>query len=182
MFRIFILLLGTAICLPNLCAQAPSPAPITEEHQWLEKFVGTWNSVVTVPATDKMPESKSSGTMTSRMLGSLWVINEIKGDAGGEPFAGIQTIGFDPKKKRYIGTWVDSMNNHLWQYKGQVTQQGKRIELRATGPSMTGEGNTAEYRDSYEFNSPNHCTLKSEVQGEDGKWITFMTGELRRVK
>ena len=35
------------------------------------------------------------------------------GDMGGTTMTAIQTIGYDPEKKKYVGTWVDSTTTYL---------------------------------------------------------------------
>ena len=102
-----------------------------------------------------------------------------QGDGHGD---GVQTIGYDAEQKAYVGTWVDSMTGHMWKYKGSVDKSGNKLSLEAEGPNfMTGEG-TANFRDSYEFDGPDHIIARSEMQDEDGKWIEFMKGDMRRVK
>jgi len=83
-------------------------------------------------------------------------------------------------RKKYVGTWVDSMTDYLWRYEGEVDKSGKKLTLNAEGPNfMTGEG-TTQFRDSYEFNSPDHIIAISEMMGADGEWLTIMTGDMHR--
>lgn len=94
--------------------------------------------------------------------------------------SGIQTIGYDPAKKKYIGTWVDSMMNHLWRYEGTVDGLGKTLTLEAEGPNFMGDGKMATFRDVYEFKSADHIAVSSMMLQQEGQWITFMTGDFRR--
>ena len=116
------------------------------------------------------------------MLGSFWVINNMEGDVGGHTFTAIQTIGYDAAKKKYVGTWVDSMMHYMWQYEGHVDASGKKLLLVAEGPNFMDQGKLARFRDSYEFRTPDLIVATSEMKGEDGKWVTFMTGEIKRSK
>ena len=71
--------------------------------------------------------------------------------------------------------------NHMWHYEGELDATGKKLVLTAEGPNfMTGTG-TAEYRDSYEIKSKDLIITASEAKTAEGDWVTFMTGELRRV-
>ena len=44
------------------------------------------------------------------------------------------------------------------------------------------EGKLAKFRDTYEFKSADHIEATSSMQGEDGKWVQFMTGQIKRKK
>ena len=92
----------------------------------------------------------------------------------------LQMIGYDPAKKKYIGTWADSMTNHLWQYEGTVDKTGKKLTLNTKGPSMSGDGGTSNYRDSYEFTDDDTFVAQSAVEGPDGKWQVMMEGSGKR--
>jgi hypothetical protein len=115
------------------------------------------------------------------MLGEFWMMNEFHNEVAGFGMKGIQTVGYDPSKKKYIGTWVDSATNHLWLYEGTVVDN-KKLVLEAKGPNLVTSGKEALFRDSYEFMSESEIRVTSEMQGEDGKWITFMTGAAVREK
>ncbi|GAB5405900.1 MAG: DUF1579 domain-containing protein [Aureliella sp.] len=174
----FALFAGLAV---SASAQVPGQDGDSEQHKWLRKFVGEWEVVSEAGAGEGQPPMKTTSTMKSTMLGNLWIVNKTETKAGGVTVNAIQTIGYDPKTKKYIGTWVDSMMNHLWHYKGTVDSTGMKITLAAEGPSMSGEG-TAKYRDAYEFTSDDTFTSTSSVLTADGKWVTFITGSGKRKK
>ncbi len=159
--------------LPNF------PVP-QKEHQWLEQFVGEWESESESAAEPGKPAMKCKGTMSSRMLGGFWVVSESQTNMMGTAVTAIQTIGYDPQKKKYVGTWVDSMMNHMWRYEGSVDSTGKTLTLEAEGPNFLDAGKTAKFRDSYEFKSKDHIVVTSSMLDENGKWVTFMTGQARR--
>src|SRR5690606_8412351 len=157
--------------------QVPGPE---KEHEWLQKFVGEWTTHSKASVGADQPEIECSGTISSRMLGKLWVINEMKGSMGEFEMHGLQTVGYDPQKKKYVGTWVDSMFNHLWQYEGTVDELGRKLTLEAEGPNHMAAGKLTKFRDAYEFASDDRIIITASMQGEDGEWITFMTGEATR--
>lgn len=151
-----------------------------KEHEFLHKFVGEWDAAGKGTAAEGQPTPECNGTFKSRMLGGFWLVSEGKGDAMGMPMENVMTLGYDPEKQRYVGTWVDSVFNHMWKYEG--TLEGSKLTLGADGPDMTDPGKMAKYRDVFEFKSADHYTLTSMVQGPDGTWTTFMTSEVTRKK
>ncbi len=162
-------------------AQQPEfPGP-EKEHRWLHKFVGEWTTNSKASTGPDQPPMECSGTIESRMIGEFWVVNEMQGTPQGIPMRGLQTIGYDATKKKYVGTWVDSMMNHLWIYEGTVDESGNKLTLEADGPNFMGDGEVAKFRDAYEFKSPDHIIVSSSMLGSDGKWVTFMTGESKKT-
>ena len=94
----------------------------------------------------------------------------------------VPALGYDPQKKRYVGTWIGSMMTHLWIYDGELDASGKVLSLAADGPSFADPTKTAKYKDVIEIKNDGHRILTSHVLGEDGKWTQFMTAHYRRVK
>ena len=163
-------------------AQEPEAPGPSKEHQWLKQFVGQWKSNAEGLAGPDQPPIKCEGTMNYRMLGELWLVSDFKAEVMGTTTNAVQTIGYDPAKKKYVGTWIDSMNNTMWQYAGSVDESGKILTLEAEGPNFMAEGKLTKFKDTYEFKSPDHIVAASSMLGEDGKWVTFMTGNMRRDK
>ncbi len=157
------------------------PAP-EKEHEWLQQFVGEWTTHSKAEATPGQPAFECEGTIKSRTIGGLWVINEMSVNLGGATMGGLQTIGYDPEKKKYVGTWVDSMSHFIWRYEGSVDDTGKILTLSAERPNFVVPGKLSNYQDVYEFKSADEFFMASKVQGENGEWATFMTGTAKRTK
>jgi hypothetical protein len=154
-----------------------------QEHHWLDKLVGEWTSEMNCSMGPDQPPMTSTGTDSVRTLGGLWVMCEGRGKMpDGGAATTIMTLGYDPAKKRYVGTFIGSMMTHMWLYEGSVDASGKVLTLDTVGPSFAGDGKMAQYQDIIEFKSDDHRTLSSQVLGEDGKWNHFMTAHYRRTK
>ena len=164
----------------TLPAQEVPNNEASAEHQWLEKFVGKWQTTSTAPAEAGQGGAPMQGIIESKMIGKFWIENSMSADIGGFKMLGRQTIGYSSEKAAYIGTWIDNTSDHMWQYTGAVDESGKILSLKATGPDMSDPSKTALYRDMYEFVSKDEIKLTSSVQDADGKWIVFMTGVAKR--
>jgi hypothetical protein len=92
----------------------------------------------------------------------------------------IITLGYDPAKGKFVGTFIASMMTHLWLYEGSLDASGKVLTLDAEGPSMAGDDGMAKYQDIVTVENDNHWTLSSQMQGPDGQWVKFMTAHYRR--
>ena len=117
------------------------PAPL-KEHDWLKQLAGEWVTEAEMVMEPGKPPMKSTGTETARTLGGFWLVGEHKSRVMGIPVTGVMTVGYDPAKKKYVGTWVCSMDGHLWNYEGAVDSAGKVLTLNTEGPDMTKPGKT----------------------------------------
>ena len=155
----------------GFCQETPKKADGSKEREWLQQFVGEW-------------EAESSGTKvtdTARPLGP-WVIVDIKVEIKNGPLTGMLTVGFDPQKKKYVGTWIDSKTNYLWVYEGTVDSTGKVLTLETEGPNPMVPGKLFKAKDVHKFIDKDHRSLTSSMLGEDGKWHTFQNIDYRRKK
>jgi len=158
-----------------------NPEP-ESEHLWLQKLVGNWtyeNEAVMAPGE---APTKFTGIEVVRSLGGLWTIGEGQWEGpGGGIHKSIMTLGYDPAKKRFVGTFIGSMMTNLWIYDGTFDPTGKFLILDSAGPNFTGDGMT-RYQDLIEFIDDNHRILGSQIQQADGTWNRFMTAHYSRAK
>jgi hypothetical protein len=156
-------------------------AEAQKEHHWLQQFVGEWVYEAESDAGPGEPPMKTKGSESVRSLGGLWVVGEGQGEMpDGRPATSIITLGFDPQKGRFVGTWFGSMMTHLWVYDGELDPAGKVLTLSAEGPSFSGDGKMAKYQDVFTIKSGDHRVLTARVLGDDGQWNEFMTAHYRR--
>jgi len=154
-----------------------------EQHRWLQRLVGEWTYEGESPARDGSGTTRHTGTERVRRLGEVWVVCEASGETPGAGVASsIMTLGYDPARGRFVGTFVGSMMTYLWIYDGQLDAGGATLTLDNEGPSFTREGETARYRDVVRFESDDHRTLTSLTQRDDGEWTEFMTMRYRRAR
>lgn len=129
------------------------------------------------------PPMKSTGTQSTTSFGGLWIVSDGTGTMpDGSPAKTRMTLGYDPAKGRYVGSFIGSMMTHQRLYAGTRDAAGKVLTLDSEGPDFTRPGETAAYQDVIEVKGPDHHILSSRAKGEDGEWVQFMTAHYRRVK
>ncbi|HMO86293.1 MAG TPA: DUF1579 domain-containing protein [Lacipirellulaceae bacterium] len=165
------------------CAAQELPAPTapTPEHALLAQFAGDWNaeSKVTMPGEEPMI---ITGTETTRMLGGLWMIAEGRSRIMDMDVESLMTLGYDGTKRKYVGTFVCTGQDFLWEYVGSFDDGGRKLTLESTGPSMTDPAVRATYRETLELVDADHKVFTSSVQDADGQWHTIVTVDYRRMK
>jgi Protein of unknown function (DUF1579) len=151
-----------------------------KEHQWLDRFLGEWTYESECSMGPVQPPSKSKGFEVVRSLGGLWTIGEGEGEMpDGGTGKTLMTLGYDPQSDRYIGTFIGSMMTHLWIYNGSLDATEKVLTLDTEGPNFS-QSAMAKYKDIIEFVSDDHRVLTSQILGDDGNWLQFMTAHYRR--
>ena len=155
-----------------------------KEHHWLQKLVGEWTSETEIPGENGAAPTTLRGSETVRSLGGMWVVAEGRGDMpGGGTAHMLLTIGYDPDKGAYVGTWIGSMMTYMWVYEGSVDAAGKALTLRTEGPNcMEKDKPMMKVREVIEFKSDDHRTFSSFWQGADGKWTRMMEAHYYRKK
>ena len=160
----------------------PMPQP-QAEHEWLQQLVGEWTVDVEASMGPGTPTEKSTGTERVRPLGDVWIVGETEGGMPGGGTANMMvTLGYDPAKERFVGTWVGSMMTNMWVYEGTLDAARTTLTLETEGPSMAGDGSLSPYRDVIELKSNDHRVMTSHAPGPDGKWACFMTANYRRIR
>ena len=162
----------------SACKEMPGPV---KEHELLQKFVGEWESEGEAFMVPGQAPTKLKGVESSRLIGGFWFVAQVKSTVPDFPYEQILTIGYDPAKKRYIGTVVDSMTSHLWQFEGTFDVTGNILTWETEGPVPSPE-TPSKFREVTELKSPDHKVFTSSIRGPDGSWNTIMTINIRRKK
>jgi hypothetical protein len=125
---------GLFFLITPIKAQDSPGGPALPQHKVLAQEEGEWDADVTMmlPGPDgKITTSKSKGVETNRLLGGKWLISDFKGEFFNAPFEGHGVNGYDPKKGKYVTTWVDTMSNRIDVMEGTYDEKTKTLTLNA---------------------------------------------------
>ncbi|HSW11674.1 MAG TPA: DUF1579 domain-containing protein [Solimonas sp.] len=158
-------------------------AEVLPQHQWLQKLVGEWTCEMDCSMGPDQSRQKFTGTESVRSIGGVWIQTEGHSQMpDGNMGTTVMTLGYNPLKQRFVGSFVGSMMTWFWLYDGQLDAGGKVLTLDSEGPSFSGDGSLSKYQDIIEWRSDDHRLLVSQIPGPDGRWQEFMTAHYRRRK
>src|SRR3954452_24846618 len=105
------------------------------EHKVLAAEEGAWDARIRM--YEKGPDAEpsvSKGSEVNEVLpGGLWVLSKFEGDFGGMKFQGRGQWGYDPVKKKYVGTWLDSISTVLSLLEGEYDAKTKTTTFVGDG-------------------------------------------------
>jgi hypothetical protein len=174
------ILLIALLCVGGAAVQDMPKPTRTEQHEWLAQLVGEWTVSVEATMEPGAEPMRMESSETVRSIGGLWVVAEGSTTFDGEPFASMLTLGYDPVRKAFVGSWIDTTQAYMWSYVGTLDESGRILTLETAGPAFDDPGATANYRDALEIKGPDHRQLTSSVQQADGSWVGFMRADYRR--
>jgi Protein of unknown function (DUF1579) len=145
--------------------------------------VGEWDFESECEMGNDQPKSKTVGKQRTQALGSLWTLGEMEMPGpDSKPMRSIMTLGFDPERKKFVGTFVTACMTYLWLYEGSLDASRRVLTLDCEGPSFTGDGSMAKYQDIIEVVDQDTYLFSSRFLGADGNWVKFMHGKHTRTK
>ena len=145
--------------------EPPKPGP---EHKVLTADAGTWDAVVEFNAEPGKPPMKSKGVEVNTIgCGGLCLITNFKGEMAGAPFEGAGITTYDPKKKKYVGNWVDSMAPGMAIAESTYDAAKKTFSGMMEGPD--GTGNIMKARSTSVMTAAGTRVFTLYGPGPDGK-------------
>jgi len=104
-----------------------------EAHKRLEPLVGTFLSKTTASMDASKPPEVTEGVSENRwVLGGRFLEQRFEGKAMGQDFTGIGYTGYDNYRKKYVGSWIDSMGTSIMLSTGTMDAAGKTLTSRST--------------------------------------------------
>jgi hypothetical protein len=174
-------LFSSIVLMSVLCATAPAPVfaqppPMPKpgaEHEVLKLDEGTWDAVVEFTPAPGAPPMTSKGVEVNTIgCGGLCVITDFKGEAMGSAFHGHGLTTWDARKKKYVGSWTDSMSQGLAIAEMTWEPSAKRFSGWMEGPDVT--GNVTKTRSVSEHRPDGTRVMTAYAPGPDGKEAQIM--------
>jgi hypothetical protein len=92
---------------------------VTENHEFLKKYAGFWDCQVKGWMAPGQPPTISRGTFQGEMrLDGRFLFMDFKGEMFGQPFNGLQIVGFDNMQQKYVSLWIDNTSTMMFMTMG----------------------------------------------------------------
>ena len=153
-----------------------------ENHAFLKNFVGEWNIQSTAWMQPGAPSTTSQSTSNAELiLGGRFVMMKFQGTMFGQPFEGIQIIGYDNLQKKYNTFWIDNSSTGFYLMSGMCDQTGSVLnEAGVWSDPMT--GGDMKVRDVTRLVGPDEYTYELYMTGPDGKEFKTLENRVSRKK
>jgi hypothetical protein len=127
---------------------SPNPSQPDSRHKRLELLVGTWKTEGQTVASAGAPSEKiHSSDIYEWLPGEFFLIHRWDGHIGSKAIKGLEILGYDPERDRYITRFFDNEGNtseetltirdDVWTWKGEnirctatVSEDGKTMTAR----------------------------------------------------
>ncbi len=151
-----------------------------ENHAHLAKFAGEWKvrtCAWMMPGQE--PEISQNTAQAEMILGGRFLKMHHKGMMFGQPFEGIQIIGYDNLKKKIISFWIDSSSTAFFLTEGTFDTASKTTTETGLWPDpMT--GGKMKVKGVTKLISPDEYTYEMYMVGDDGR--EFKSLEYRALR
>ena len=173
--------LAISLVLALSFAQAPPTLKPGPEHKQLAADAGTWDGVLEMMVEPGKPPIKGKGVEVNTIgCGGLCLITDFKSDSALGPFHGHGVTTWDPKKKKFIGSWTDSMSTGLAIGESVYDAKAKRWTGTMEGPDATGA--VVKMKTVTDNPSPTSRVFTIYAPGPDGKEMQVMKVTYTRRK
>jgi hypothetical protein len=150
-----------------LAQQGPE---VLAEHRVLHQDEGTWNAEMKIWAAgpDAEPVVTKGKEVNTLVLNGLWVASQFEADFFGQKFAGSGTIGYDAIKKKYVGTWIDTMTPGLTMMEGEFDKaKGELVMVSKMYDPSAGKELPSKNVVKYDGKNRRVMTMYSKPDGQD---------------
>jgi len=142
-------------------------------QQMMAKSAGEWKAEVMQFTDPSQPPMRSMAAVHNEMiLGGRYLSTKYNGNMMGMPFEGQGTMGYDNGTKMYYSTWVDNMGTGISYMKGNMSADGKTLELKGSSFDPT-QNKEVMMRQVTTFIDDNHQKMEfySTMNGKEVKMM-----------
>ena len=150
-------------------------------HVFLKNFAGDWNITTTAWMQPGAPPMVSASTSSAELvLGGRFVMAKYTGTMFGQPFEGIQIIGYDNMQKKYVSFWIDNTGTGFYLTTGVRDTTTNVIDDSGEWPDPM--GGKAKVHAITRVIGPDEFTYELFMVGPDGKEFKSLENKAMRKK
>jgi hypothetical protein len=152
-----------------------------ENHDFLKNFVGDWNFTSTAWMQPGAPPAVTTGTASGELvLGGRFLMMKYSGTMFGQPFEGIQIIGYDNHAQNYASFWIDNTSTSFFLTTG--VRDTTTNSLDDTGEWPDPMGGSSKVHAVTRFPNSDEFTYELFMVGPDGKEFKSIENKATRKK
>lgn len=153
-----------------------------ENHEFLKNFEGEWEVTTTAwmqPGAE--PVITQNSAKAKLIFGGRFLMVNFEGSMFGQPFEGIQLIGYDNYLKKYVSLWIDSTSTGFYLTQGTREAGKKKIIETGLWPDPM-SGTDMKVRTETTLVSENEYVFKMIMILPDGTEFQSMENRSNRKK
>jgi hypothetical protein len=147
-----------------------------------KEMAGNWTYVMKMRQAPDGPVMESKGTVVAEVaLNGFFIFSKMEGEMMGMKFEGRDQLGYDPNKKKYVGTWAVNMGPYLMTYEGTWDPAKKALTTKGEMFDQMQQKNVT-VKMVTEVKDADHHTFRMFMPGPDGKDAEAFSVEYTRKK
>jgi hypothetical protein len=151
-------------------------------HEFLKTYAGEWAMTTKAWMTPGQPPSLSRSTITAELIhGGRFLLMRYKGTMFGQPFEGLQIIGYDNLHQKYVTFWIDNTSTLYYLTSGTRDASGKVLNETGLWPDPV-TGKDVKIRARTIFIGPDEFSYEQFMPLPDGKEFKSMDNHCTRKK
>jgi hypothetical protein len=153
----------------------PIPKP-TPDHERLAKEVGSWDATVKswMGGPGSEPSVSQGVEVVKLMPGGLWTKSEFDGKFGDSEFHGCGQTGYDTKKGKYVGTWVDTLSTEIMMMEGDYDAATRTMTMTSKGTQPSGKPYESKMTTKFEGDDTRVFTMSMKSDETKGEYVKMM--------
>lgn len=144
----------------------------------LRRDVGVWDCEVKFYPDPNGQPVVSKAVESNHMVGDVWVVGDFRGEMAGTTFHGSSQMGYDPKKRKYVGSWIDSASPYPTQMEGTYDASMKILSIVGLGKDPNGMPMKMKLVVTYREDDSRSMTMYVGAGADE--WLRMMEVDYRK--
>jgi hypothetical protein len=152
---------------PAVDASAKADKGLAKEQETLLKDAGSWTAAVKMQEPGQPPVEEKGTERVEPVCAGRWMWSDFKSQFSGQPFEGHALYGYDPKEKKLVSFWIDTMTPVAMKTTGKLEEGKKAFALTGTCVDENGKPMSVKQDFTWKDDSTRVLQMEFQVPRED---------------